>query len=384
MVGPFRLWVIAAVQCMIIAVQGSSISTQDLAAQKQQLAADAWVYGLPAYLIQSTRNSYLRAGVPLNYVQAAPGLSTPTTAAVVRSNADTVYSTAFFDLSQGPVTLHIPSITDRYFVAAMYDAYSNNFASPGTFQNSPAGNYTLYGPADAFRAPPSIFSIVSQTNDVWMIARFYVLNATAGSVDLQKVALLQRQLVVTNTPANITSVMPTFSSTSGASSLGDLALQAYYGLNQAVSDNPYQADPYNQNFSVVGLAIGRSFRPTISTASLAGAQFVANISIAQSIQRPGALQSVGNNWVLPTTIGAYGNNFLARAYTASTGLGALTSDQAICKIPLQLENDVSANTDRSVLQREYVDLGIRLAIFNLFSKRRTAGASRRFLEPDTL
>lgn len=333
MVGIGQSLALIALRFMLTSAQstGAVLSSPAIEGQKVQLAADAWIYGLPAYLIQMTRNYYLQLGIPLNYVQAAPGLSNPATASVVRSNADTAYSTAFFDLSQGPVTLHIPSITDRYFVAAMYDAYSNNFASPGTFQNSPAGNYTIYGPADAFRAPTTVFSIISQTNDVWMIARFYVMNATTGSADLQKVSLLQRQLVVTSTPANITSVMPTFNSMTSASTLGDLALQAYYGLNQAVSDNPYEAGPYNQNYSSVGLAIGQSFRPTISTASLAFAQVTANLSIAQSIQRSGALQSLGNDWVIPTTIGAYGDNFLARAYTANTGLGALTPDQAICK-----------------------------------------------------
>lgn len=265
-------------------------------------AANAWVYGLPAYAIQQTRNYYLGLGIPLNSVVASPGLSDASQRSIVRPNADTIYSIAFFDLSQGPVSLQIPTVTDRYFVAAMYDAYTNNFANPGTVGNDSGGLYTLIGPSDAgcANATTGNKTIVSPTNDVWMIARFYVLNATTGSTDLATVKRLQSQLYVVSSPMFPISQMPAFSNTTSQ------AYQSFYGMNQAVSDNPIDPAQYTVNFSKAGLISGRSFRSTMSAVNLTTAQMMGNTSISASVGRTGALRTLNNGWIIPTVIGLYG------------------------------------------------------------------------------
>lgn len=280
-----------------------SISTRDNETVTQQIlvAANSWVYGLPTYALQQTRNYYLNAGVPLNSVVASPGLSDASQRSIVRPNADTIYSIAFFDLSQGPVELHIPHVTDRYFVAAMYDAYTNNFANPGTFSNSPDGIYTLAGPEFVSCVNQSSErTIISPTNDVWMIARFYVFNTTSGSQDLTVVKALQTKLYVVSSPASLISQLFTWPNTTSQ------AYQAFYGLNQAVSDNPIDIAQYNHNFTGIGLTAGRSFRSTLSVANLTSAQSIGNASIANSVGRPGALRILNNGWIVPAVIGLYG------------------------------------------------------------------------------
>ena len=47
---------------------------------------------------------------------------------IVRPNVDTLYSSAWLDISSGPMVLTIPPIGDRYLLVALFDAWTNNFA----------------------------------------------------------------------------------------------------------------------------------------------------------------------------------------------------------------------------------------------------------------
>jgi hypothetical protein len=46
---------------------------------------------------------------------------------VVSPNVDTVYCSAWLDLSHNPVVLNVPDTDDRYYVVQIMDAYSNTF-----------------------------------------------------------------------------------------------------------------------------------------------------------------------------------------------------------------------------------------------------------------
>jgi hypothetical protein len=51
---------------------------------------------------------------------------------VTAPNADTLYSSAWLDLSQGPWILQLPDEHGRYYLMPMLDAWTNVFADPGT------------------------------------------------------------------------------------------------------------------------------------------------------------------------------------------------------------------------------------------------------------
>lgn len=324
----------------------SNSTTSSTLAAKMQAAAQAWVYGLPALAIANTRNYYTNLGIPLNYVQPSRLLADAGQRSIVKPNADTLYSIAFFDLSQGPIVLHIPNITTRYFVAALYDAYSNNFANPGTLENSPEGDYLLYGPDDAqcSNMTAAEYNIVSPTNNVAMVARFYVLNATVGSDDYALVNADQDKLyVVPSQETTILSLQPGFSNKTNQTFI------SYYNLNSAVSDNPIEPEAYNANYSSVGLHSGRSFRPTLSMGNLTTAQAAGNRSIAGAVGQPGFLKTLNNGWILPTSIGTYGTNYAVRSYIANTGLFALTQEQAIYPTYIGAALSTANNTSYRVL-----------------------------------
>ena len=66
---------------------------------------------------------------------------------VVTPNVDTVYSSAWLDLSQNPVVLIVFDSNDRYYVAQIMDAYSNTFSSIGRrTTGTKAGKFAIVGP----------------------------------------------------------------------------------------------------------------------------------------------------------------------------------------------------------------------------------------------
>ena len=109
------------------------------AREKQALEAgvEAVVYGLPLVIMDITRAKSTNVPRPDNFVapvnqfvhvRAFPDASFKD---VVRANVDTLYSSAWLDLSQEPIVLSVPDTNGRYYLMPMIDAWTNIFASPG-------------------------------------------------------------------------------------------------------------------------------------------------------------------------------------------------------------------------------------------------------------
>lgn len=63
---------------------------------------------------------------------------------IVKMNNDTLYSTAWTQLAHTPYLVHIPKITERYYLFPILDAYTNVVASIGTRTPEQAeGDYLL-------------------------------------------------------------------------------------------------------------------------------------------------------------------------------------------------------------------------------------------------
>lgn len=114
-------------------------------------AREAWLYGLPLIEMATTRARALsgRGGTPagLNRFGHTRQLAGPQSRGVTAPNNDTLYSSAWLDLTQGPVTLTVPATGDRYISVAGMNMFTDNDFVLGTRTSGGAGGtYTIAGP----------------------------------------------------------------------------------------------------------------------------------------------------------------------------------------------------------------------------------------------
>ena len=151
------------------------------------IANQAFLYGLPLVLVDITKlqscqdkNNGSKPSKINKFTNNSTFMASDETV-VVRPNFDTYYSSAFFDLSDGPKLLDIPITDAQYYMMPLLDAFTNVIpGSPGTrTKETQGGQYLLCGPWDNdIPTDSNYIPIKCPTNMVWAIGRFQVNNAT--------------------------------------------------------------------------------------------------------------------------------------------------------------------------------------------------------------
>lgn len=157
----------------------------------------AFYYAYPIY--ELTRLAQDRTGAVdgkpgrLNELVHRAQLLDHTSRQVTGPNNDTIYSSAFLELSKGPVELHAPTSHDRYFSIAFMNALTDNFAYIGTRETGgEGGTFWIVGPNWQGDAPEGVGVIRSDSNLVWMLARILV----DGPADLENAIAFQQQILI--------------------------------------------------------------------------------------------------------------------------------------------------------------------------------------------
>ena len=90
-------------------------------------------------------------------------------------NHDTLLTVGWLDLSRGPLRLHVPDFSGRYYSVQFTDPFNVDFAYVGTrATGTRAGDYLLTGPDWKGEAPPGMQRISSPDNSVLVIGRVLV------------------------------------------------------------------------------------------------------------------------------------------------------------------------------------------------------------------
>jgi hypothetical protein len=312
-----------------------------LAAQElHSIARDAYVFGYPLVLMDLTRTVALTASSSLleratpNRLVHARAFPDHTFHDVVSPNADTLYSTAWLDLQQGPVVLGVPEMKGRYYLMQLLDAWTNVFAAPGTRTTGEGRHdFAIVGPGWNGSLPEGLERIDAPTNTVWLIGRTY----TAGKGDYAAVHSVQDRYSLMplerapSRPAPV-AVGPS-THLPPVEQLAALDAVTFFGRVAALmaANPPAPADrPMIEQMARMGLQPGRAFLPE---ALGAGASHVLAEAVRAAQQR---IVEVGeeaetrvNGWIIRTDTGRYGTNYLHRAAIAQAGLGANLSEDGV-------------------------------------------------------
>jgi hypothetical protein len=341
---------VLALALLLVVLGGSHASAQQGAAplsadEASAIATDAYVYGYPLVTVAMTRrvgtNTAAPVGLHAPMGQFASAREYPTAAFkdVTAPNADTLYSSAFLDLSKEPYILSIPDAHGRYYLFPMLDGWTDVFQVPGTrTTGTKAQKYAITGPGWSGTLPDGVTEYKSPTNMVWIIGRIY---CSGTAKDYQAVHEMQDKLSLVplssygkpyTPPAG--TVDPNIDmKTPPREQVNALDIAAYFNLMaQSMKDNPPAADdaPIVARMAKIGIQPGQPF--DLSKLSPEAQQALKAVPKAAVGKIMGYFKDAGkaeDGWLFFTKTGIYGTNYLDRAFITAVGLGANRPQDAV-------------------------------------------------------
>jgi hypothetical protein len=338
---------IAFASLAILGAQPSVAQGQGKLSEKEaaEIGTEAYIYGYPLVTVEMTRrvttNVESLAGLRAPMGQFANAREYPNASYkdVTAPNADTLYSSAWLDVSKEPYVLSLPDEGDRYFLIPMLDAYTTVFQVPGKrTTGDKAQTYAITGPGWKGEVSKGVTEYKSPTNLVWIIGRTY---CTGTPEDYKAVHAIQAQysLVPLNaygkpyTPPQ-GKVDPNIDmKTPVRDQVNKLDTGAYFKLMAGLmKDNPPTTEdaPMVAKMAKIGLVPGQDFDiGTLDPAVAKGLQGVPKAGVEKIMAHFKNAGTTVNGWNIFTKTGIYGADYLQRATITYFGLGANRPQDAV-------------------------------------------------------
>lgn len=310
--------------------------------QAREIARDVYIYAYPMVLMEITRrvmtNVAEASGIaaPINQFAHVRTFPDPSMTAVVRPNADTLYTALQFDVSKEPLIIHVPDSGGRYYLLEFIDYWTDVFAVPGTrTSGNQAQTFAIVGPHWRGEIPAGVRRYTSPTNHGWMIGR----TQTNGKADYDEVHKFQNGMSVVPLSVYGKSYAPpkgTVNASQNMSAPPDqvdkMSPADFFSLfADLLKENPPHANDYPilDQLRRLGVETDKplSSLPKEIADALSAAPAAALARIKAAITRSG---NAVNGWRINLVgIGTYGADYLHRASVAFGGLGANTIEDAV-------------------------------------------------------
>lgn len=345
--------------------RAQAISEQDA----HDIGVNAYLYFYSPVTMDLTRKQLTNVepgkglGGPMNTFANVAAYPTADMKAVVRPNFDTLYSSAWLDLTQGPVVISVPDTGGRYYLMPMLDMWTDVFASPGwRTTGTQAGNFLITPPGwrpdlrekfvEALKLPEGTQRIEAPTPYVWIIGR----TQTDGPADYDAVHKVQAGYKITplsewgKTPNPVeVKIDPSIDMKTPPKVQVDTMPAAKYFTYAAellklhpphITDEPIIAQ-----MKRIGIEPGKSFDMSKLDPAVQKGLESAPADAQQLIKwKLATIARVVNGWSMNTdTMGVYGNYYLKRALITQYGLGANLPEDAI--YPANLADDTGKPLD---------------------------------------
>jgi hypothetical protein len=322
-------------------------SMADVNDELTAIAAEAYEFLYPLVTMEFTRRqaTNIEAGKlpgrgPMNDFQHIREFPDADFKIVVRPNFDTLYSSAWLDLTSEPLVVSAPDTDDRYYMLPMMDMWTDVFAVPGkrTSGTGPA-QWALTAPGWQGELPEDVPSIGAPTPYIWIIGR----TQTNGPSDYPAVHEVQNGFTITplsqwgkepSGPPPLTPADTIDMTTPPLDQVNALSGRQFFALAaELLKLHPPHLTDWStiERMSHLGLVVGQSF-----DADAYGPEVVEAVSAAPAEAQRHLLSSlptlavVVNGWQMNTnSMGVYGTFYAKRAIVTMVGLGANPAEDAI-------------------------------------------------------
>jgi len=303
------------------------------------LGAEGYIFGYPLVITDVSRvNAMLTLG-PENHLYRVRRFPDASFKGVVRPNVDTLYTTAFIDMDQGPWVFEMAKNDQRYELMPFMDAWTNVFAVPGTrSQGKAGGKFLLAGPGWQGRVPNGLTLLRSPTRIVWLIGRtqtngiadYATVHRLQDGVKLRKLTdwqarpNAQKDPPVSWHPATVPIIPPVVQ-------ISAMTAEAFFTrLAMLMASNPPAVADGPMMVKLLRIGITPGQPPAwnlLDRWSVSLGRWIADWTVARELKKP---RDLVRGWVTPPAmIGNYGTFYNLRAVVAMVGLGANLPADAI-------------------------------------------------------
>lgn len=303
-----------------------------MSTEKQQLAREAYIWGIP--LVQT--RMYLQLArdlnLPFNQLFGSSSLSTPESE-VPLPNVDTLYGLGWLDLSLEPQILSVPEANDRYYLIQLNDAYLNSFSYIGRrTTGTQAGQFVIVGPDWQGELPKGMSVVLAPTNHILALTRVLVVDdadlAEARAVqDGFALTPLSQHPRITNPNRPIEDAFNNFPILKPAA----LGAKFFDELSAGLAENPPPEKDLNFVRSLEALGIGPGKKPIADATRLKQFEDACHEGNDLIHQRGGWLIDTRNvnGWNVSYGITSFIQDPLDRAVVAKLGPGCLVPEEGL-------------------------------------------------------
>ncbi|WP_429808981.1 DUF1254 domain-containing protein [Ensifer sp. B1-9] len=309
------------------------------------LAVEAYIYAYPLVTMEVTRRVITNVAEskgtrgPMGHVIKLRQYPDAKFRDVTAPNADTLYTTAFFDVGDEPWVISLPDLKDRYALFPMLDGWTTVFDVPGKrTTGTGAQTFVVTGPGWEGTLPDGLKQYKSPTSIVWLLGRIY---CTGTPEDYAEVHKLQDEVKLyplsawgKDWTAPEGKVDPAIDmKTAVREQVNSMNAVEYFTLFAELlkRNPPTDADaPMVAKLAELGIVPGKDFDK--SKFDPAFVKRVPQAGFARIMMHfkfsDGDVQDI-DGWGFTTKTGVYGTNYLQRALVTAIGLGANRPQDAI-------------------------------------------------------
>jgi hypothetical protein len=302
----------------------------------------AYVYGFPLIMMDLTKEA-ATAPTP-GEITAPPNQFSVMTAypdasfrAVTRTGLDTLFAVAWADLEE-PLVLSVPDTSGRYYVIALFDMWSNVFASIGKrTTGTAAAHFLIAGPDWEGTLPAGITQTFrSPTRFVWVNGQM----EADGPEECREAASLQKQYKLTPisawgepwSPPSKVAVPTRLESTPPLERVQKMDAGEFYGrLARLMKDNPPAPADHKmlKTLKAVGIEVGKDFDiAAVGKSTAKGLQ--RSMGTFRILQKALKKLKTEHGWiVIPKNFANYGTDYKTRAGIALIGLGGIWREDVV-------------------------------------------------------